>query len=87
MLPKQILEELKHLTTKERLSIAEEALHLIHRDVEQSKADRSDSDRKRQLTTAAELLVSDYIAESDFSEYLVNLEDYENRLARGEISW
>ncbi|HEX3033958.1 MAG TPA: DUF2281 domain-containing protein [Thermodesulfobacteriota bacterium] len=25
------------------------------------------------------------IAESDFSEYLTNLEDYENRLARGEI--
>lgn len=27
------------------------------------------------------------IAESDFSEYLGNLEDYENRLARGEINW
>lgn len=27
------------------------------------------------------------IAESDFSEYLSNLEDYENRLARGEIKW
>lgn len=25
------------------------------------------------------------IAASDFSEYLTNLEDYENRLARGEI--
>lgn len=27
------------------------------------------------------------IAESDFSDYLTNLEDYENRLARGEIQW
>ena len=27
------------------------------------------------------------IAESDFSDYLLNLEDYENRLARGEIQW
>ncbi len=27
------------------------------------------------------------IAESDFSNYLSNLEDYENRLARGEIQW
>lgn len=26
-------------------------------------------------------------AESDFAEYLPNLEDYENRLARGEIRW
>ena len=27
------------------------------------------------------------IAESDFSDYLPNLEDYEARLARGEIQW
>ena len=27
------------------------------------------------------------IAESDFSEYLSNLENYEERLARGEIQW
>jgi hypothetical protein len=27
------------------------------------------------------------IAESDFADYLSNLEAYENRLARGEIKW
>lgn len=27
------------------------------------------------------------IVESEFSDYLQNLEDYENRLARGEIHW
>lgn len=27
------------------------------------------------------------IAESDFADYLPNLEDYEERLARGEIQW
>ena len=27
------------------------------------------------------------IAESDFADYLLNLEDYEDRLARGEIRW
>jgi hypothetical protein len=27
------------------------------------------------------------IAESDFTDYLPNLEDYEERLARGEIHW
>ena len=27
------------------------------------------------------------IAESDFADYLPNLEDYENRLARREIEW
>ncbi len=27
------------------------------------------------------------LAESDFTDYLPNLEDYEERLARGEIQW
>ena len=27
------------------------------------------------------------ITESDFSDYLSNLKDYEDRLARGEIKW
>ncbi len=27
------------------------------------------------------------VAESDFSDYLSNLEDYEDRLAHGEIKW
>ncbi len=27
------------------------------------------------------------LSESDFSDYLVNLETYEDRLARGEIQW
>lgn len=27
------------------------------------------------------------LAESDFSDYLSNLEEYEERLARGEIKW
>lgn len=27
------------------------------------------------------------IAESDFADYLPNLENYEERLARGEIQW
>ncbi len=27
------------------------------------------------------------LTESDFRDYLLNLEDYEDRLARGEIQW
>ncbi len=34
-----------------------------------------------QFTEALEM------AESDFADYLPNLEDYEDRLARGEIQW
>ncbi len=29
----------------------------------------------------------DTITESDFCDYLPNLENYENQLARGEIKW
>lgn len=45
---------------------------------------KHDSSRWQLWTQFAEAIE---IAESDFSDYLVNLEDYENRLARGEILW
>lgn len=45
---------------------------------------RRDSTRWQLWTQFAEVLD---ITESDFSDYLYNLEDYENRLARGEIRW
>jgi hypothetical protein len=45
---------------------------------------RRDSARWQLWTHFAEALE---IAESDFTDYLSNLQDYENRLARGEIRW
>jgi hypothetical protein len=45
---------------------------------------RQDSTRWQlwnQFTETSEL------SEAGFSDYLANLEDYENRLARGEIRW
>ena len=45
---------------------------------------KSDSTRWQLWMLFAEALE---IAESDFGDYLSNLEDYENRLARGEIKW
>ena len=45
---------------------------------------KRDSARWQLWTHFAEALK---IAESDFDDYLSNLEDYENRLARGEIQW
>lgn len=45
---------------------------------------KSDSTRWQLWILFAEALE---IAESDFADYLPNLEDYENRLARGEIKW
>ncbi len=45
---------------------------------------RSDRDRFALWTQFSERLK---IAHSDFSDYLPNLEAYEERLARGEIHW
>lgn len=45
---------------------------------------RSDSSRWQLWTQFAEALE---VTESDFSDYLPNLTDYENRLARGDIQW
>lgn len=45
---------------------------------------RSDSRRAALWMQFNEVLE---IAESDFADYLPNLEDYEERLARGEIQW
>ncbi len=45
---------------------------------------RHDSTRWQLWTHFSEALE---IAELDFADYLLNLEDYENRLARGEIQW
>lgn len=45
---------------------------------------RSDTTRAALRTQLPEAIE---VAESDFSDYLRNLEDYEERLARGEIQW
>jgi hypothetical protein len=42
--------------------------------------------RHNQLTSLASL-DSTEIVESDFADYLSNLEEYETRLANGEIKW
>jgi hypothetical protein len=43
-------------------------------------------DRHNQLTNLVSLDSTEMV-ESDFSDYLSNLEEYENRLANGEIKW
>jgi hypothetical protein len=43
-------------------------------------------DRHNQLTSLASLDLAEMV-ESDFSDYLSNLEEYETRLANGEIKW
>jgi hypothetical protein len=43
-------------------------------------------DRHNQLASLASLDSTEMV-ESDFSDYLSNLEEYETRLANGEIKW
>jgi hypothetical protein len=45
---------------------------------------RSDQARWEMLTKLAETID---VGEGDMADYLANLEDYENRLAAGEIRW
>ena len=56
-----ILEELKKLTTTERLTIAEAALHLIREDLQPVQS-AAWPERRQQLTAAAEALLPDYAA-------------------------
>ena len=43
-------------------------------------------DRHNQLTNLTSLDSTEMV-ESDFADYLFNLEEYETRLANGEIKW
>ncbi|MFN5398504.1 MAG: DUF2281 domain-containing protein [Pseudanabaena sp.] len=45
---------------------------------------KQDNQRWQQWTQFSESLT---VSESDFSDYLKNLEDYEEQLLRGEIQW
>jgi len=45
---------------------------------------KQDNQRWQQWTQYSESLT---LSESDFSDYLKNLEDYEEQLVRGEIQW
>lgn len=58
----EILEELGKLTTKERLTIAEAALHLIGEDLQQREQPLAWTERKRVLAAAAKTLLPDYAA-------------------------
>ena len=63
--------------------LPEELVHEVSDFVELLQV-RQDGNHSQLLAYVKEILD---ITESDFSDYLSNLKDYENRLARGEIKW
>ncbi len=66
-------------------------IHLLPEDLVQEVNDFIDFLLWKQSSKDSSLWLeyseSKEMAESDFSDYLSNLEDYENRLTRGEIQW
>jgi hypothetical protein len=58
----EIVEELKKLTTTERLTIIEAALRLIREDLQQVEQPLARTERRQQLAAAAEALLTDYAA-------------------------
>jgi hypothetical protein len=58
----EILEALKRLTSRERLTIVEAALHLIREDLQQVERPLRQTESKSSLAAAAEALLPEYSA-------------------------
>jgi hypothetical protein len=69
MTQEEILEELKRLTTAERLVIMEAALRLIRQDLQQVSSPIALETRRQQLVTAAEMLLPDYQAGDELTAF------------------
>lgn len=63
----EILEELERFTISERLTVIEIALRLIREDLQQMEQPLSRTERKRQLTAAAEALLPDYTSDGELT--------------------
>ena len=65
----EIMEELKKFTISERLEIVEAALRLIREDLQQAGQPLTQTERRRQLTAAAEALLPDYAAGGELTVF------------------
>lgn len=69
MTQKEILEQLKKFPPMERLTIIEEALHVIHEDLQHIELLPCRADNARRLATAAEALLHDYSAGGELTVF------------------
>jgi hypothetical protein len=71
----EILEEIKKLSTSERLTFIEAAIRLIREDLqlrhELEQRSRPQAERRRELETAAKALLPDYIAGGELTAFTV----------------
>ena len=65
----EILEELKRLSTAERLAIVETALRLIRNDLQSTQPPQVSETRKQELAAAAKALLSDYQAGGELTVF------------------
>ena len=67
----EFLQELKKLTSAERLAVAEAALRLVREELQQTAQPSSQAEMKQQLAKAAEVLLPDYRAGGDLTTFTV----------------
>jgi len=77
MTQKQILEELKHLSNEERISILKSTLSMIREDLQRKKEIKQD--REKILTEAAKALLKDYSNDKELTVFTaLDGEDFYN---------
>jgi hypothetical protein len=64
-----ILEELNKLTTRERLELIEAAIHQLQEDFQKIEQPLTRTERKQQLTAAAEALLPDYEKDDELTSF------------------
>ena len=69
MTQEQILEELKHLSTEERLSIVESTLHRIREEISLANPARQTADQKQLLFKAAEDMAPYYVQDTELTSF------------------
>ena len=67
----EILEELKKLTSSERLAVAEAALTLVREDLQRTGQPSSKTQMSQQMAEAAKALLRDYQTDSDLTAFTV----------------
>ena len=65
----EILEQIKKLSTKERLEVIDAAIHLLRDELAQRVCPLSPEDRKRLLSQAADVLLQDYETDSELTSF------------------
>jgi hypothetical protein len=69
MTQREILEELGKLTTTERLTIIETALHQLHEELYPEEQPVTRAETKQQLMAAANALLPDYVTDGELTVF------------------